>query len=219
MLKNFKLKNTSLFYSLQCLSGKKSSGKRIFLSVSLVSFLTYFLCPRPTLMVATLFFCCHASNFDMPISYCINDSIKYVSIVCPTKVLTSQGLVLVLQLRAVAISYSVTQQNWIIENLLNAISHLRLCSCCYFCLNHLLSLFTLFINPYLYLTVQLRYHFLFLPGWIRCPILLYISTREIRTLNQFKFLFKSKLEGLFCSPPSSYHLSRVPSLHGNNSVT
>lgn len=58
MLKNFKLKNTNLFYSLQCLSGKKkSSGKRIFLSVLLISFLTYSLCPLSTLMVTTLFFC------------------------------------------------------------------------------------------------------------------------------------------------------------------
>lgn len=56
--------------------------------------------------------------------------------------------------------------------------------------------FYFFINPYSSLTVQLRYHFLFLPGWIKCPILLYISIRVISTLNQFIFLFKSKLHTL-----------------------
>lgn len=78
MLKNFKLKNTNLFYSLQCLSGKKkkSSGKRIFLSVLLISFLTYSLCPLPTLMVTTLFFC----SLMLAILICLYlyDSIKYL---------------------------------------------------------------------------------------------------------------------------------------------
>lgn len=53
-----------------------------------------------------------------------------------------------------------------------------------------------FINPYSSLTIQLRCHFLLLPGWIRYPILLYISIRVISTLNQFVFLFKSKLHAL-----------------------
>lgn len=48
-------------------------------------------------------------------------------------------------LLAVSTPYFVIQQHWTTYNLLNAISHLRLCSWCYLCLEHLSSLFTLLI--------------------------------------------------------------------------
>lgn len=53
-----------------------------------------------------------------------------------------------------------------------------------------------FINPYSSLKIQLRCHFLLLPGWIRYFILLYISIRVISTLNQFIFISMTRLHVL-----------------------
>lgn len=89
----------------------------------------------------------------------------------------------------------VIQQYWIIYNLLNANSHLRLCSCCYLCLEDLSSLFTLLILIHLSQSSSGVTSCFFQDGF-RYPILLYISIRVISTLNQFIFLFKTKLHAL-----------------------
>lgn len=72
-----------------------------------------------------------------------------------------------------------------------------------------------FINPYSSLKIQLRCHFLLLPGWIRYFILLYISIRVISTLNQFIFISMTRLHALrartvSCLPLFSQYLSIVP---------
>lgn len=96
--------------------------------------------------------------------------------------------------------------------MLNAISHLRLCSWCYFCLEHLSSLFTLLILIHLSKSSSGVTSCFFQDG-LGYFLLLYISIRVISTLNQFIFISMTRLHALrerTCLPSSSQYLSTVP---------